>query len=451
MIGFKANAHSWTRIGLMASDIAAINAGVIAAFLVRFLGAPPTYNWQAYIAVAPWLSLATVVLMASYELYEGRPVSPGDLGRKLVPVIFLLSVLTVLFSFLIGRAGFPRSVFVLGAVFNWPILYGSRRLWERLSTEGGPTRVAFITNRKNGEVPPGLAGTVPHPEVRPVDSGDFHPDLDADVFLVDDHLPEELKLQILQVAFERGVPCLWRPTVYDSLVAQAHLREVGGSPFFVMDVPANRWSREAAKRTFDVVVSSLLLIITSPLFGLVALAVFLDDGRPVIYRQERVSRGGHPFWILKFRTLEPDYERNHGAGLTPPNSLGITRVGRILRPTHLDELPQLWNVLKGEMSLVGPRPERPEFVEQYRSTLPSYSLRHRLKPGITGVAQLKGDYLSSPHDKLHMDLSYAKRSTVWVDLLLLLQTLEHIFHRAPRPKTDNLSRPDKDVAGRGGE
>jgi sugar transferase (PEP-CTERM system associated) len=189
--------------------------------------------------------------------------------------------------------------------------------------------------------------------------------------------------------------------------------------------------RRVNQRIFDIISSSALLLIASPLLLLVALAIKLEDGlrAPVLYRQERVGFGGKNFQIVKFRSMGADAEGDGQAKWASSNDARVTRVGRIIRKPRLDELPQLLNVLRGEMSFVGPRPERPEFVAQLCRAIPYYEYRHTVKPGITGWAQLCYPYGASEADameKLQYDLYYIKNHGLLFDLLILLSTVEVI-------------------------
>jgi len=179
------------------------------------------------------------------------------------------------------------------------------------------------------------------------------------------------------------------------------------------------------ERSIDLLVSILGLILMSPLMAIIALLIKLDSPGPIFYRQERVGKDDHPFQILKFRSMCADAEQNGAPQWTELNDPRVTRVGGILRRTRLDELPQLLNVFKGEMSLVGPRPERPRFVSVFGRQIPFYGVRHSVRPGITGWAQINYKYAASLEDakrKLEYDLFYVKNRSVFLDLAILLQT-----------------------------
>jgi exopolysaccharide biosynthesis polyprenyl glycosylphosphotransferase len=179
-----------------------------------------------------------------------------------------------------------------------------------------------------------------------------------------------------------------------------------------------------AKRLLDLTVASIGLVLAAPLMLLVALAVRLDSPGPVLFRQERLGRGSKPFTLWKFRSMRTDAEKN-GAAWAVQGDPRVTRVGRFIRTTRLDELPQLWNVLIGDMSLVGPRPEREMFVRQLMEVCPWYEQRLVVRPGLTGWAQIKAPYASSFEEsieKLQFDLYYIKNLSLFLDLSILLST-----------------------------
>lgn len=184
--------------------------------------------------------------------------------------------------------------------------------------------------------------------------------------------------------------------------------------------------RNIVKRIFDVVVAGTLIVLTSPIMLVAALVIFFESGGPVIYKQERVGRGGRPFTVLKFRSMHANAEGDGQAVWAQANDPRVTEFGRLMRRTRIDELPQLWNVLKGEMSFVGPRPERPQFVGELEQSIPYYGARHSVKPGLTGWAQVRYCYGASVEDatrKLQFDLYYVKNHSLFLDLLVLVETV----------------------------
>ena len=189
-------------------------------------------------------------------------------------------------------------------------------------------------------------------------------------------------------------------------------------------------SHSPAKRIIDVVVSIIALVVTSPIMLIIALCILIEDGRPIIFIQQRVGKDGKPFTVYKFRTMKNS--QTSQAKYATHEQDRILKVGRIIRPYRLDELPQFFNVLKGDMSVVGPRPEQIDFAREYSQKIPFYDFRHIVKPGITGWAQIKYKYSSSVEEakeKLSYDLYYVKNRTIFLDLKIMLHTLEAIIFR----------------------
>ncbi|MBY0238451.1 MAG: TIGR03013 family PEP-CTERM/XrtA system glycosyltransferase [Burkholderiaceae bacterium] len=189
------------------------------------------------------------------------------------------------------------------------------------------------------------------------------------------------------------------------------------------------------KRTFDILVSLIILALTMPIMLLTALLIRLEDGGPVFYSQERTGRGNRPFKVHKFRSMGTNAEKAGKPIWAQQNDPRVTRVGDFIRKVRIDELPQLWNVFKGEMSFVGPRPERPFFVDQLNNDIPYYNVRHSIKPGITGWAQVRYGYGASVEDavqKLQYDLYYVKNNSLFLDILVLIDTMKVVLFGSGR-------------------
>jgi exopolysaccharide biosynthesis polyprenyl glycosylphosphotransferase len=186
------------------------------------------------------------------------------------------------------------------------------------------------------------------------------------------------------------------------------------------------------RRMVSILISLIGLILTLPLLPLIMLAVRLDSEGPVFYTQTRMGKGGKLFKVVKFRTMRQDAEAANGAQWAGDNDPRVTRVGKILRKTRLDEIPQMWCVLKGDMAFVGPRPERPEFIALLSKEIPFYGVRHMVRPGVTGWAQIKYKYGSTIEDareKLQYDLFYIKNASIGLDLLIMFQTVKTVLLR----------------------
>ena len=181
------------------------------------------------------------------------------------------------------------------------------------------------------------------------------------------------------------------------------------------------------KRLFDIISSALALLVLSPLMIIIAIAIKICDGGPVFYKQTRLTKDGKAFKIIKFRSMRPDAEKDGVARLAAENDSRITPIGRFIRKCRIDELPQLINILKGEMSVVGPRPERPEIFEQYCKEFPDFSMRLQAKAGLTGFAQVYGRYNTSPYEKLEFDLLYINQMNILTDIKIIFKTVGILF------------------------
>ncbi|HET8694196.1 MAG TPA: TIGR03013 family XrtA/PEP-CTERM system glycosyltransferase [Aquabacterium sp.] len=230
----------------------------------------------------------------------------------------------------------------------------------------------------------------------------------------------------------QGVPVMDLADFYEQTTGEVPIDSLKASWLVYGRGFVQHRTRIVTKRIFDVLSSLTLLLIASPVMLITMIAIKLESKGPVIYRQERVGLGGRTFMCLKFRSMRTDAEKDGVAVWATKNDSRITRVGAFIRKTRIDELPQLISVLKGEMSMVGPRPERPTFVAQLREQIPYYDIRHSVKPGVTGWAQVRYAYGASVEDALHKhqyDLYYVKNNSLFLDLLVLFETVSVVLFR----------------------
>ncbi len=219
------------------------------------------------------------------------------------------------------------------------------------------------------------------------------------------------------------------PSLYDMLIGKLRHVNIHDTPLIEVRPNPNEPFERLVKRSFDISAALTLLILAIPLVFAIAAAVKLFSKGPILYRQKRVGQRGRVFELIKFRTMVPDAEKKTGAVYASEDDPRVTRLGRLLRSLRLDELPQLINVLKGDMSFVGPRPERPQFVSRFVKEVPGYAERHKVKPGITGLAQVRGFYDTSAENKLKYDLAYIYNYNFSLDLQILLETLKVMISR----------------------
>jgi sugar transferase (PEP-CTERM system associated) len=229
-----------------------------------------------------------------------------------------------------------------------------------------------------------------------------------------------------------GVPITDLAGIYERVRGEVPIESLKASWLIYGQGFSQGGVRTFIKRSFDLLVSAVMLVVTLPLMLATAVAIRLESPGPVIFRQDRVGRGGRAFTCLKFRSMRADAEADGQPRWAAVDDDRVTRIGRFIRKTRIDELPQLINVLRGDMSFVGPRPERPVFVNELKKAIPYYDLRHSVKPGITGWAQVRYSYGASVEDarkKLQFDLYYVKNHSLFLDLLILVETVRVVLFR----------------------
>lgn len=240
-------------------------------------------------------------------------------------------------------------------------------------------------------------------------------------------VPSHDRNLILKKCYDSSIRVYMIPKISDILVRSSTNLNLFDTPILLSKNEGLQIDQMAVKRFIDIVVSLIGIILTSPLFVMFGAAIHLADRGPIFYTQTRLTIDGKLFKIYKFRTMRVDAEKDGVARLAGEADNRITDVGKILRATRLDELPQLFNIIKGEMSLVGPRPERPEIAAEYMEDLPEFAMRLKMKAGLTGYAQVHGKYNTTPYDKLKLDLHYIRNYSLWMDLILIVLTPKVLF------------------------
>lgn len=249
-----------------------------------------------------------------------------------------------------------------------------------------------------------------------------------DAVLIND-TPSELRNAVLKYCFVHKKRIYFTPKISDILVVGSKEMNLFDSPLFLNKNADSLIFYLFAKRCIDIAVALVGIILSSPFMIATALAIHFYDGGPVFYRQKRLTKDGRVFDILKFRSMIVDAEKESGARLAGENDSRITPVGHFIRKTRIDELPQFFNILGGSMSVVGPRPERPEIHEKYCQRVPEFDYRLRVKAGLTGYAQVYGKYNTTTYDKLKFDLLYVEKANLLLDLQLILLTLRVVFQK----------------------
>ncbi len=448
------------RLLLMVQDLLAINVALLLALALR-----PEHRlgWDVVIANPRWFVLLSVLwlpLAHAFDAYNLRtasrlsssalavvkaalctavvymlipylppmlPVSRLALAAFPLFTIALLLAGRALYAVALSQPLFQRRLLIVGA--GW----AGRTIAQVLAQQGdGTYEVVGFVDDDPDKLGSGVDAAEQGGPLQVLGDRQALPDLIRQqrvstlVLAISSEVSGKL-LQVLMDCLELGVDIIPMPVLYEQLTGRVPVAHIGGSWSVTMPIehPGTGALWPLVKRIMDVVLASVGLLLLGVALPFVALAIYVDSPGPIFYTQLRVGKGGRLFRVFKFRSMTTDAE-NGRAVWADRNDARVTRVGRLLRKTHVDEFPQFLNILKGDMSAVGPRPERPEFVEQLTEQIPFYRVRHAVKPGMAGWGLVRQGYGSSEQDsllKLQYDLYYIKHQSLWLDLVILLKTV----------------------------
>lgn len=252
-------------------------------------------------------------------------------------------------------------------------------------------------------------------------------------------IPSHERNLFLKFCFEHDVRCYCVPKISDIMIISSSEIDLFDTPLLLFRNQGLTLGQSFFKRLMDIAIAVVGLIVATPIMVIIAFAVKLYDGGPVFYKQERLTKDSQTFHIYKFRSMIIESERR-GARLASAHDDRITPVGRVIRRLHFDELPQLFNVLLGDMSFVGPRPEREEITEEYERSIPQFRFRLKMKAGLTGYAQVYGKYNTVPYDKLKLDLTYIENYSLWLDIKLMMLTVKILFQKEKSEGIDDSQK-----------
>jgi sugar transferase (PEP-CTERM system associated) len=365
---------------------------------------------------------ASIIIALLYSLIPSLAIGNGIFVSSLVTFLLAIIAWRLLFNRLAYSSQLEERVLIVGGGAI------ARMVARQIQNQHdfGYRVVGFITDehRAQGALSPSALGT---PEDIPQIVRAF--DVDRIVVGLSDRRGRLPISELLQAKLS-GIYVEDATTTYERLTGKILIDDLKPSWLIFSDgFVVSRWTR-FFKRAFDLLLATIGFVLAAPLTLLTALAVYLDSDGPILYCQERVGERGRRFTVYKFRSMRVDAEKPDTPVWAQDGDDRVTRVGRFIRTTRLDELPQLWNVISGDMSFVGPRPERPFFVEQLAKEIPYYQQRHAVKPGLTGWAQVKYQYGSTVEDaieKLRYDLYYIKHLSIALDLSIVIDTVKVIL------------------------
>ncbi|WP_456445022.1 TIGR03013 family XrtA/PEP-CTERM system glycosyltransferase [Thiolapillus sp.] len=459
----RLSSSSTTGIMLPLIIIEAIIFGgsVYIAVAVRFMGATDQEIASSVGLILPEaLAFASIMLpsMAAMGLYQTHSrEEPIGMFARVLAAFALGSILSIVLFYIFPQLYLGRGVFALTLLFSLLAIGTIRPLFFQFLDERSPgmrllilgagekahsipTRMRRRTDRRGIQI----VGFLPaaREEIH-IDESllltysghlvDLVKEKDIDeIVIAQDEMRANLNMEELLECKLAGVDIIDLPTLFERQTGQVNLKLL--TPSWLIFSKRFRLDplSQLLKRTFDILMAVIICLLTLPIMLITALAIWIESGfkGPILFRQERVGENGKTFPVLKFRSMQTDAEADGKARWATENDDRVTRVGRFIRKVRIDELPQCWNVLKGEMSFVGPRPERPEFVEKLKKSIPYYDVRHVVKPGLTGWAQLCYPYGANEKDaaeKLKFDLYYVKHQSLRFDMIILLSTVEVVL------------------------
>lgn len=415
---------------LLVGDIVSLALSFLGMVLLRFdpLSQESFITAQARIFVP--LFLLWLVVFFIFELYNLRRINPTPRTVGILALaITTSSILSIIFFYLFTVQGItPKTNLLIISIFSFILIVGWRRLFYKLFASRYRQRIAVIGN---GEAFSHLIEDLnqnPHIGTIVFQSDHYNKnEILPPVHLV---IADGLSLEeLLELRNTTGAQTLSLSGAYEELFGKIPLSLMNEFRAVALLTTTRQSGGAVIGRIIECLVAGSILIITSPFLFIAMIAILIEDGRPIIYRQSRVGKNGRHFNIIKLRSMSIDAEKN-GAQWAQQHDPRITRVGKILRKTHIDEVPQMWNIIRGDIALVGPRPERPELVGELEKQIPYYVIRHSIKPGFTGWAQIKFRYartILDSKEKLEYDLYYIAHKNPLFDLGIILKTVQIIF------------------------
>jgi exopolysaccharide biosynthesis polyprenyl glycosylphosphotransferase len=446
---------------LVGSHLVIASAAYLAAWVLRIgVTLPytqallPQERWD--IVAHPWVILAAtqVFFLYMFGLFDDLRVFRYREIATLVLAACALQVLTITSVFFLTNQAFPRTVVLLFGLANafllalWHFYLKSifSRAKSRVLIVGSSVESVSSIIREVERSPwmgmqlvgvalpvqPGEDSVGTYPilgslqEIRHAVSSHS---IDQIIFASEETWKDRVLDSLSRLQEENPLQIAIIPSVFEIVIGKLRHINIHDTPLIEVKKKPNEPIERFLKRAFDLMLSAALLLLLSPALLFLAMAIRVLSSAPVLYVQDRVGNGGKCFQLLKFRTMVPNAEISSGAVLASDDDPRVTSIGKLLRRFRMDELPQLVNVLRGDMSFVGPRPERPEFVESFLQQVPGYSERHKVKPGITGLAQVRSYYHTTAENKLKYDLAYIYNYSLSLDLMILLETIKVVLIR----------------------
>ena len=433
-------------------DILLLHFSMLLSFYLKFGDAVPDRNYETYTSSFVFIILTFVflnILFGVYILYN-KSMTDFLYITIIIQVILTLAIMAVTFA---GRwFAFPRSVLVINLVTSTLILFIWRvlvyKVYEKFSGSKKVMVVGFEKDVKSAVFNFEHSKSKRH-KVTSVVVSNYSENVAAhleevDIVYLASKINDKEKTKIYELLMQSDKKLFLTTSFENLIMVNPNIMNIEDESIIEVSQFKIPSEDSAIKRIIDILFAFILIIITSPIMLITAILVKATSKGPAFYKQVRITQDGSEFNILKFRTMSATAEKESGPVLATSNDARVTPIGKYLRALRIDELPQLFNVLTGDMSVVGPRPERPFFVEQFKEQNPYYYLRHNVRAGITGYAQVYGKYATDFNSKLNFDLLYIKKYSLLLDIKIMLQTIKILFDKVSSKGLDEESATGED-------
>ncbi|MFL0363971.1 sugar transferase [Pseudobacillus sp. 179-B 2D1 NHS] len=423
------------KMSLAVLDISFIHLGYLTVYWLSNESAVPFH----YVQAAPWVSAIAFIIFYLFGFYmDWQRKSFQQMACTILLSLGIVAVLITIANIVYPMETFSTQLILTASLIHAVSILLSRLIiWQVIRMVHGRKRLLIIAeDEKNGlsladKLLSHHKGWFIVSKLVTLKEKDKLTDClkEIDVVLISDSINGKQRSELINLCAKQEKEVLVVPQLFEIFIHGSVHQQV--DDMLVLSIPPTKLSgaRRAVKRAFDFVVAAILLVAVSPVTICLWVLIPLTSKGPALFKQERLGRNGKPYQIYKFRSMVQNAEKDTGPVLATERDPRITAIGRLIRATRLDELPQLYNVLKGEMSLVGPRPERKFFYDQFQQYLPEYSNRMTVKPGLTGLAQVMANYTTAPEDKLRFDLMYIRHYSFGNDIKILFQTIWVIFQK----------------------
>lgn len=414
-------------------DLCIILFSIYMAFMIKFNFNPPSFNYQPFVNIIPWI--AVIYLLYMYVFGSGNIVkqSFGEIIYSIIMTVIVLTLAIVFLTFFNRGFAYPRTVIICSAVFQLVLLSLWRTVvWKlRIKVHGIKDSIVIGNDSADYISKKIILKQKKLYRIKYICSPEsprlmkYLEDVEV-VFLCND-IDFNIKDMVVDYSLTNRKSIYLVPDVYEIALLNSKLNKIDDVPVLKIQKLGLTLEQKFIKRLIDIASAAVLILLSSPIMLVMTVLIKLYDGGTILYKQERVTEGDRKFNMYKFRTMVMNAEKLSGPKLADENDPRITKIGRFMRSTRIDELPQFFNILMGDMSIVGPRPEREFFINKFKETIPDFKYRTIVKAGLTGLAQVWGKYSTTPEDKIKYDILYIKNYSVLMDIKLIFQTVKIMF------------------------